>query len=95
MANVPKVPAVVDDPDAPVVFADVLIGGGPAQGNLNFTFAVLQFDHGTNPPTPYQRVCLRLVMPATAVKAAQEFIALQIQNALAAPPAPPMKPTLQ
>ena len=48
------VPPVVDNADAPVVFADVMEGGGPFNGNLNLTFSVLQLDHTQNPPIEVQ-----------------------------------------
>ena len=43
---------LVDNADAPVVFADELTGGGPLQGNFNLTFAVVQYDHSAEPPLP-------------------------------------------
>jgi hypothetical protein len=67
-------PPVLDNADAPVVFADVLEGGGPFNGNLNLTFSVLQLDHTENPPTLYRPVCLRLVVPASTAEATARFI---------------------
>jgi hypothetical protein len=48
---VPEV-AVVDDPDAPVIFVDELTGGGPGPhpGVFNFTFATVLYDYTTTSP---------------------------------------------
>ena len=76
-AATPGLPVLVDDPDAPVVFTDELTGGGPLQGNLNLTFAVVQYDHSVDPPKAYRKVCLRVVMPKSAAQAAWAFLNLR------------------
>jgi hypothetical protein len=76
-------PSVIDDVHAPVIFADELVGAGSLQGNVNLTFAVVQYDHSENPAKPYRKVCLRLVLPALAVRAIAQ-LAGQAQGAQAA-----------
>jgi hypothetical protein len=66
----------IDDPTAPVIFADQLIGAGPMGANTgvaNLTFAVQLWDHSVNPPRPYLKTCLRVVMPVEKLKQAMEF----------------------
>lgn len=72
---------LIDDPDAPVIFADELTGGGDLQGNFNMTFAVAQYDHSVSPPRMYRKVCLRLVMPLAAATAAAQFLNARLQPA--------------
>jgi hypothetical protein len=67
-------PAVVDDVHAPLIFADELVGAGSLQGNINLTFAVVQYDHSKNPAKPYRKVCLRLVLPTAAVRAIAQLV---------------------
>ena len=66
--------ALIDDPDAPVVFATELPGGGPCGTDFVFTFAVLQHDHSHTPPRAYRKVCLRLVLPPHTAAGAAQFI---------------------
>ena len=66
----------VDDPNAPVIFADRLVGAGPmgARGGVvNLTFAVQLWDHSENPPRPYLKTCLRVILPVDSLKQALEF----------------------
>ena len=87
MANQPPkqaMPPVIDDIHAPVVFADELVGAGTLQGNVSLAFAVVQHDHSQNPAKPYRKVCLRLVIPAIAVRAIAQLVA---QSQAASPPA--------
>lgn len=72
---------LVDDPNALVMFADELTGGGDLQGNFNMTFAVAQYDHSVSPPRMYRKVCLRLVMPLAAATAAAQFLNARLQPA--------------
>ncbi len=76
-------PPVVDDIQAPVVFADELVGAGTLQGNVNLTFAVVQHDYGQAPAKPYRKVCLRLVIPSVAVRAIAQLVT---QSQAASPP---------
>ena len=88
MANQPTKPAlppVVDDIHAPVVFADELVGAGSLQGNVSLAFAVVQHDHSQNPVKPYRKVCLRLVLPTTAVRAIAQLVGQATQAGQAAP----------
>jgi hypothetical protein len=78
-------PAVIDDVHAPVIFADELVGAGTLQGNVNLTFAVVQYDHSQNPAKPYRKVCLRLVLPTNAVRAIAQLVN-QAQGGQASPP---------
>ena len=84
----PSLPPYVDNPDAPVIFVDELTGGGIVQGNLNLTFAVLQYDHSGSAATatPYRCTCLRLIIPVGAMVAASQFVGRMLQNAAAAQP---------
>lgn len=72
---------LIDDLDAPVVFADELTGGGTLQGNFNMTFAVAQYNHSVSPPRMYRKVCLRLVMPLAAATGAAQFLNARLQPA--------------
>ena len=88
MANQPPKPAlppVVDDIHAPVIFADELVGAGSLQGNVSLAFAVVQHDHSQNPVKPYRKVCLRLVLPTTAVRAIAQLVGQAAQAGQAAP----------
>jgi len=91
--------AMIDDQDAPVIFADELTGGGFLQGNFNMTFSVVQYDHSKNPPQAYRRTCLRLVLPAPAVEVAVRFLTQQLdhqaRNDKKPEPNQPIKLTLQ
>lgn len=91
--------SIIDDRDAPVIFADELTGGGFLQGNFNMSFSVVQYDHSKNPPQAYRKTCLRLVLPAPAVHIAVQFLTQQL-NQQAEPekkrePSQPIKLMLQ
>jgi hypothetical protein len=71
---VPIVP--IDDASAPVFFVDQLIGAGPIaarDGVANLVFGVQLWDHSENPPRPYLKTNLRLIMPVASLKQALEF----------------------
>ncbi len=76
----PPADPISNDPDAPVIYADMLLGGGVSQGNLSLTFGVRQFDHALNPPTATRRVCLRLVLPGGASADLAQFVTQLIQR---------------
>ncbi len=65
---------VIDSPDAPVVYATELVGASNHQGDVNLTFGILQHDHGKAPPAAYRKVCLRLVLPRSALAQAHQFL---------------------
>ena len=82
-------PIVIDDVDAPVIFADELVGAGSLHGNISLTFSVVQHDHSQNPVKPYRKVCLRLILPAVAVRAIVQLVSQATQAGQGiAPPAP-------
>ena len=85
----PALPVVMDDIDAPVIFADELVGAGSLHGNISLTFSVVQHDHSQNPVKPYRKVCLRLVLPAVAVRAIVQLVGQATQAGQGiSPPAP-------
>jgi hypothetical protein len=65
---------VSDDPDAPLLYVDEITAGGVLNGNFNFTFSAVQYDHGKSPPAPYRRTKLRLVIPIPALVAGQQLV---------------------
>lgn len=68
-------PAHVEDLSAPIVYADVCLGGGPSNGgNLTLTFATGILDHRFNPPPTVGKTVLRLVMPMEQMRATADFI---------------------
>ena len=76
----PPADPIANNPDAPVIYADMLLGGGISQGNLSLTFGVRQFDHALNPPAATRRVCLRLVLPGAAAADLAQFVAQLMQR---------------
>ena len=65
---------VIDDADAPLVYATELVGVSSHGDDVNLVFGVLQHDHGRTPPSAYRKVCLRLVVPRTALAQAHQFL---------------------
>jgi hypothetical protein len=54
----------LEDPYAPIVYADVCLGGGAMTGdNITLTFATKFLDHHQNPPSTHTKTVLRLVIP--------------------------------
>src|SRR4051794_24507272 len=95
-APAPTIPALVDDPDAPIVFAEELVGGGPSLGNnVNLNFAILLHDHSKEPPAPYRKTVLRVVMPRAALTHAAAFINRIISATPDQTQQPGPKPTLR
>jgi hypothetical protein len=65
----------LEDPNAPIVYADVCLGGGPMNGdNITLTFATKILDHTKNPPGSHSRTVLRLVIPRVAASGMGDFI---------------------
>jgi len=57
-------PSHVEDLAAPIIYADMCIGGGPMHGdNITLTFSVKILDHRQNPPGTGDKTVLRLVLP--------------------------------
>ena len=85
----PALPIVLDDVDAPVIYADELVGAGSLHGNISLTFSVVQHDHSQTPVKPYRKVCLRLVLPAVAVRAIVQLVGQATQGGQGISPSAP------
>jgi hypothetical protein len=59
---------LIDDPHAPEVFADSLVGMFHFNGNLRLTFETARAAHHTNPAPVNRVVTGRLVMPMAAAE---------------------------
>jgi hypothetical protein len=66
-----------EDPYAPIVYADVCLGGGAAAGdNITLTFAAKILDHNHNPPSSNTKTVLRLVVPRQSAAATADLLKL-------------------
>ena len=66
---------IVDDPQAPVIFAEGVVGGGPSGGDtISLVFARVQYDYSVSPPREYHQVCARVIIPRQALANASEFV---------------------
>jgi len=64
-----------EDRDAPIVFADACLGGGPMMGdNITLTFGTKFLDHSQSPPASCSKTVLRLVLPVFSAAATADFI---------------------
>jgi hypothetical protein len=69
MADQPQVPALIDSPHAPTVYATGIAGLWLNQGSVHMTFETARIDHSTSPGA-IQRVAIgTLVMPVGAAQA--------------------------
>jgi hypothetical protein len=64
-----------EDVNAPMVYADFCMGGGPMMGdNITLTFVAKLLDHNQTPPAANSKTVLRLVMPRHGAADMAEFI---------------------
>lgn len=68
MTNINDVPAFIDNPHAPDIFADSVTGFFIFGGNLRMAFESLRIDHTTSPGPANRVVIGRLVMPLEAAE---------------------------
>jgi hypothetical protein len=94
MTDTPETP-LIEDPRAPEIFADSLVGMFNFNGNLRLTLEAARAAHHVN-PAPVARVVVgRVIMPLAAAenmaRGILDFIAQQRRQAEPAP-APPTVP---
>jgi hypothetical protein len=68
---------VVDDPQAPNIYVDGVIGAAPLgapDGIVRLTFGAILWDHNTTPPMPYTKTVLRVTIPIAGLRNGIEFI---------------------
>ena len=98
MANIPTLPAptLLDNPQAPDIFADASTGWFLHNGNIRITFESARISHLSN-PGPLNRVVIgRLVMPvAAAEQMATELLAFLKQQREAQTATGQSAPTIQ
>jgi hypothetical protein len=71
-----------EDPNAPLIYVDGCLGGGPMHGdNLTLTFAAKFLDHTRNPPASHSKTMVRLVMPRSSAARMVEFVAKMLGDA--------------
>ena len=70
----PALPPLIDNPQAPEVFADELVGVFFNSGNIRMTFASGRSDHSRDPAVLTRVVMARLVMPAGSVEGAIQLL---------------------
>lgn len=64
-----------EDPNAPLIYVDGCLGGGPMHGdNVTLTFAAKVLDHTKNPPASHSKTMVRLVMPRSGAANMVEFV---------------------
>jgi hypothetical protein len=73
-------PPVVDDPSAPEVFTDNLVGLAFNQGNVNMTFATVRADHSKTPASNHRKITVRLVMPIATAAVLHQLLGQTIQD---------------
>lgn len=91
----PGSPIIVNNPNAPEIYASYVVGAGFDGGNVRLTFVASQGDYSEGRNTVNNTVCVRVVMPVSAahsmVEFLAQFLATQALNAVQKPPDAPMQ----
>ncbi|UVC09854.1 hypothetical protein IHQ71_04365 [Rhizobium sp. TH2] len=80
-------PPLLNNPNAPDVFADSAVGFFNFNGNMRITFEAVHSDYTTNPPGIDRVVIGRLVMPVAAAEAMARSV-LDLVEKMKAEPGP-------